>query len=82
MIGGGEPTIPGISIGHNEYGAWGLTVFNTDGEDLLVYEVNPENPDEYRYNGQWEPMSVIEESIPVRGQAPELVQLKYTSTGR
>ena len=50
----------GISIGHNEYGAWGLTVFNTDGEDLLVYEVNPENPDEYRYNGQWEPMSVIE----------------------
>ena len=35
VIGGGEPTIPGISIGHNEYGAWGLTVFNTDGEDLL-----------------------------------------------
>ncbi|MGB1847671.1 MAG: penicillin acylase family protein [Pseudohongiellaceae bacterium] len=81
VIGGGEPTIPGISIGHNEYGAWGLTVFNTDGEDLLVYEVNPENPDEYRYNGQWEPMSVIEESIPVRGQAPELVQLKYTRHG-
>lgn len=24
VIGGGEPEIPGISIGHNEYGAWGL----------------------------------------------------------
>ena len=34
VIGGGEPEIPGISIGHNEYGAWGLTVFRTDGEDL------------------------------------------------
>jgi len=37
VIGGGEPEIPGISIGHNEQGAWGLTVFATDGEDLYVY---------------------------------------------
>ena len=34
VIGGGEPEIPGVSIGHNEYGAWGLTVFRTDAEDL------------------------------------------------
>ena len=41
---GGEPEIPGISIGHNEYGAWGLTVFRTDGEDLYVYDIDPKNP--------------------------------------
>jgi len=41
VIGGGEPEIPGISIGHNEFGAWGLTVFRTDGEDLYQYEINP-----------------------------------------
>ena len=41
MIGGGEPEIPGISIGHNEFGAWGLTVFRTDAEDLYVYELKP-----------------------------------------
>ena len=34
VIGGGEPEIPGISIGHNEFGAWGLTVFNTDGTNF------------------------------------------------
>src|SRR5205814_3785373 len=22
VIGGGEPVLPGVSIGHNEYGAW------------------------------------------------------------
>ena len=44
VIGGGEPEIPGISIGHNEYGAWGLTVFRTDGEDLYVYDIDPKNP--------------------------------------
>ena len=39
VIGGGEPEIPGISIGHNGFGAWGLTVFRTDAEDLYVYEI-------------------------------------------
>ena len=44
VIGGGEPEIPGISIGHNEYGAWGLTVFRTDGEDLYIYDIDPNPP--------------------------------------
>ena len=47
VIGGGEPEIPGISIGHNGYGAWGLTVFRTDAEDLYIYELNPENSKQY-----------------------------------
>ena len=81
VIGGGEPEIPGISIGHNEYGAWGLTVFNTDGEDLLVYETNPENPDQYRFQGQWETMRIIEETIEVKGGDPVTVELKYTRHG-
>ena len=51
VIGGGEPVLPGVSIGHNEHGAWGLTIFGTDSEDLYVYETNPANPNEYRYQG-------------------------------
>lgn len=81
VIGGGEPVLPGISIGHNEYGAWGLTVFATDGEDLYVYETNPENPNQYRYEGRWEDMRVIRETIPVKGQAPAEAELKYTRHG-
>ncbi len=81
VIGGGEPEIPGISIGHNEQGAWGLTVFDTDSEDLYVYETNPANPDQYRYQGRWEDMRLIEESINVKGAAPETVVLKYTRHG-
>jgi penicillin amidase len=81
VIGGGEPEIPGVSIGHNGYGAWGLTVFATDGEDLYVYETNPEKPNEYRYRDHWETMTVIQETIPVKGRAPETVDLKYTRHG-
>ena len=81
VIGGGEPEIPGISIGHNEYGAWGLTIFSTDGEDLYVYKVNPANKRQYWYRGAWAPMRVIRETIPVKGESPVTVELAYTRHG-
>lgn len=81
VIGGGEPEIPGVSIGHNEYGAWGLTVFETDGEDLYVYDLNPDNLNQYKYKDQWEDMSVIKESIKVKDEENVDVELKYTRHG-
>jgi penicillin G amidase len=81
VIGGGEPALPGISIGHNDHGAWGLTIFGTDSEDLYVYETNAANPSQYKYGGGWEAMTVIKDSIPVKGGAPVAVELKYTRHG-
>lgn len=81
VIGGGEPVLPGVSIGHNEYGAWGLTIFGADSEDLYVYDTNPANTNEYKYRGAWEPMQVIHDTIKVKGQAPVAVDLKYTRHG-
>ena len=81
VIGGGEPVIPGVSIGHNEFGAWGLTIFGTDGEDLYVYRTNPANPRQYQYRGAWEPMRVVRESIPVKGEAPFAAEFRYTRHG-
>ena len=81
VIGGGEPVLPGISIGHNEFGAWGLTIFGTDTEDLYVYDINPANALQYRYRGAWEDMRVMKESIAVKGEAPVTVELKYTRHG-
>jgi penicillin G amidase len=81
VIGGGEPVLPGVSIGHNEYGAWGLTIFGNDSEDLYVYETNPANPDEYRYQGRWEAMRVVRDVIAVKGEAPVAVEHKYTRHG-
>jgi penicillin amidase len=81
VIGGGEPEIPGVSIGHNEYGAWGLTVFETDGEDLYVYDLNPKNPHQYKYKGQWEDMKKINETIKIKNGSDREVSLYYTVHG-
>ncbi len=81
VIGGGEPVLPGISIGHNEHGAWGLTIFSTDGEDLLVYETDPADPDRYRFRDSWERVRIITDTIKVKGRASEIVQHRYTRHG-
>lgn len=81
VIGGGEPVIPGVSIGHNEHGAWGLTIFETDGEDLYVYRTNPANALQYQYKGQWESMRTIRDKILVKGEVPVAVTLRFTRHG-
>jgi len=81
VLGGGEPTIPGISIGHNDFGAWGLTVFDLDAEDLYVYQLNPQNQRQYKYQGKWEEMRMIKDTITVKGSADVLVEHFYTRHG-
>ena len=81
VVGGGEPEIPGISIGHNDQAAWGLTIFGIDAEDLYVYELNSSNQNQYRYQGQWEDMRTIKDTIHVKGTPDVFVEHKYTRHG-
>ena len=81
VVGAGEPALPGVSIGHNEFGAWGLTIFGGDTEDLYVYDINPAIPTQYKYRGKWEEMRVVKDTIAIEGEAPETVELRYTRHG-
>jgi penicillin amidase len=81
VVGGGEPTIPGVSIGHNDFGAWGLTIFDIDAEDLYVYELNPKNKNQYKYQGQWEDLRIIKDTVKIKGAAPVFVEHKFTRHG-
>ena len=81
VIGAGEPALPGVAIGHNDKVAFGLTIFNTDQEDLYVYDLNPANPRQYRYQGHWEDMRVVHESLAVKGEAPRDIEMDFTRHG-
>jgi len=81
LIGAGEPALPGISFGHNDQIGWGLTIFNTDQEDLYVYTLKPGDPDSYRYGDGYEKMRIVRESIEVKGEAPRSVELRFTRHG-
>jgi len=81
VIGGGEPTIPGVSIGHNDFGAWGLTIYETDGEDIFVYDLNPQNHQQYKYKGEWKNFQNIGDTIKIKNKADAFVQLQYSIHG-
>ncbi len=81
VIGAGEPAVPGVSIGHNEAVAFGLTTFSIDQADLIVCQADPTDPDAYLFDGGSEPLTVIEETIEVSGGPPVRVQLAFTRHG-
>ncbi|HWA62491.1 MAG TPA: penicillin acylase family protein, partial [Caulobacteraceae bacterium] len=81
VIGAGEPALPGISVGHNDAIAFGLTIFAIDQEDLYVYDLDPADPHRYRYKGGFEPMRIVRETIAVKGEAPREVELAVTRHG-
>jgi penicillin G amidase len=81
FIGGGEPALPGVSIGHNGRVAFGLTRFYIDQEDLYVYELDPEDRRRYRYGDGWERMRAVRETIRVKGAETVEAELAFTRHG-
>jgi penicillin G amidase len=81
VIGATEPALPGVSIGHNQDIAWGLTVFPVDQEDLFYEALNPKDPLEYRTASGWARMRVEKKVFHVKGGPDVTVDLKFTQHG-
>ena len=88
LVGGGLnvegysfPGVPGVIVGHNEHIAWGVTNLGPDVQDLYLEKVNPANPDQYEYQGQWLDMETLEEVIEVSGQDPVVERVQLTRHG-
>jgi penicillin amidase len=81
VIGAGEPALPGLSIGHNDTVAFGLTIFSIDQEDLYVYETKPGEPSWYRYGDGWEQMRDVVEEVQVHDEGAVPVTLTFTRHG-
>lgn len=81
VAGAGQPYLPGISTGHNGHVSFGFTVFQVDQEDLYVYDLNPEDPDQYRYRDEWESMWLVEEEVLALGRKPTKAVHRFTRHG-
>jgi penicillin amidase len=81
VIGAGEAPFVGVALGHNDRLGWGLTIVGTDQEDVYVETVNPANPNEVKWHDAWMPLTIVRETINVKGQAPETIELKFSKHG-
>jgi len=75
------PGEPFVVAGHNEKIAWGMTNLMVDDIDLFAEKINPENPDQYYFNGEWKNMVVKKEIIKIKGGKVDSVLIKYTHRG-
>jgi penicillin amidase len=75
------PGAPMVVIGHNEHIAWGFTNNGADVQDLYIESFNPASPDEYRVNNAWVKAQILDETIRVKGQPDEHLQITVTRHG-
>lgn len=80
-IGAAQPPFLGVSIGHNDTLAWGLTITGTDFQDVFVEDLNPANANEVMYNGKPEPLTIVREEFTIKGEAPRTVDMKFSRHG-
>ncbi|BCX04346.1 MAG: penicillin amidase [Candidatus Roseilinea sp.] len=82
VVGVTFPGVPGVVLGHNARIAWGVTNAGPDTQDLFIERPNPDNPDEFEFQGKFEPARIREERIFVAGQVePIVIRVRETRHG-
>ena len=62
--------IPAVIFGKNKHIAWGGTNMMADIQDLYIEEINPLNPKQYKWNGDWLSFKTVKETIKVKTDFP------------
>jgi len=62
--------LPNIVFGRNGHIGWGGTNMMADTQDLYVLETDPDRPNYYKADGQWQALDVREEEIRVKNDFP------------
>ncbi len=74
------PGMPYVMVGRNAHIAWGATLSYIDTEDLFIERLDPAG-ENVEYKGEWQPVMVISETIPVKGEKPHVEQVRVTDHG-
>lgn len=76
------PGQPFVIAGHNADIAWGMTNVMLDGADFYIETLNPDNPKQYKYNGEWKNMKIKKVKIKISGEEnPVEKEIKFTHRG-
>jgi penicillin amidase len=81
IVGVTLPGTPAVVAGSNSRVAWGFTNSYGDWSDLVIIEVDEENPDRYLTPVGWQDIERHTETIAVRDAEPEILQVEETIWG-
>ncbi len=80
MVGGTIPGLPGVLSGHNQSIAWGVTNLGPDVQDLYQERLDPSGT-HVEYNGTFEPLKVISDTIIVKDKGALPLTIRISRHG-
>jgi len=72
---------PLLGLGHNGHVGWAATTGGPDTADIYEVKVNPNNPLQYEYDGEYRNAKLEFIQIPIKGKAAEMRPAGYTHLG-
>jgi penicillin amidase len=73
--------VPAVVAGRNDSIAWGLTNVMADDADFYVEQLDSLTGSRYLYDGQWYPLTLLTEEIPVKGDSARSLTVRLTRHG-
>ena len=80
VIGATLPGVPGVATGRNRHIAWGVTNVGADVQDLYREQLSP-NGTAALFEGEFEPLTIVTETIRVRDAEPVAIQVRRSRHG-
>jgi penicillin amidase len=75
------PGVPAVVVGSNTHIAWGFTNSYADWSDIVLLEVDPSRPNQYRTPDGWRAFERHDEKIEIAGGAPDRHEVRWTIWG-
>jgi len=72
------PGVPLIGLGYTDGVAWGATAGGADSADVFEIKVNPEDTNQYWYDGRWRDMVVRKVTIRVKAEDDKVEPREFT----
>ncbi|MFU8816537.1 MAG: penicillin acylase family protein [Pseudomonadales bacterium] len=72
---------PYIGLGHNQHLAWAMTTGGPDTGDIYRLTLNPDDPEQYRYDGAWRRLEQRIVTLQVNGVGERQYTLKRSHHG-
>lgn len=69
------------ALGHNADVAWACTTGGPDTSDVYMVKLNPDNPLQYQYEGEWRDFEFKQFTINVKGEDPQEKPALYSLYG-
>ena len=81
VIGATIPGVPAIMAGRSDTLGWGLTSSYLDDQDVLIEELNPDNPLQYRTPEGFKAFTTRKSIIRIKGAEPVTLTLRWSDNG-